>query len=47
MFDTPEQKRSTGNRGAIRKLRHKGKPQRNKNERTRLGDFETDTVAES
>ena len=30
MFDTPEQKRSTGNRGAIRKLRHKGKPRRKK-----------------
>lgn len=26
MFDTPEQKRSTGNRGARRRLRHKGKP---------------------
>lgn len=31
MFNTPEQKHSTGNRGAIRKLRHKGKPRRNKN----------------
>ena len=30
MFDTPEQKRSQGNRGAIRKLRHKGKPRRPK-----------------
>ena len=30
MFDTPEQKRSTGNRGAIRKLRHRGKPRRKK-----------------
>ena len=30
MFDTPEQKRSTGNRGAIRKLRHRGKPRRPK-----------------
>ena len=30
MFDTPEQKRSTGNRGAIRKLRHRGKPRRTK-----------------
>ena len=28
MFDTPQQRRSTGNRGAIRKLRHKGKPRR-------------------
>lgn len=67
MFDTPAQKRSTGNRGARRKLRHKGKPRRKKNkvetrgklrishhlserpkeanERTRLGDFEADTVA--
>ena len=30
LFDTPEQKRSTGNRGAIRKLRHRGKPRRPK-----------------
>ena len=30
MFDTPEQKRSQGNRGARRKLRHKGKPRRPK-----------------
>ena len=30
MFDTPEQKRSQGNRGAIRKLRHRGKPRRPK-----------------
>ena len=66
MFDTPEQKRSTGNRGAIRHLRHRGKPRRPKgyvsnrgkipisnelsarpveaNERSRLGDFEADTV---
>lgn len=66
MFDTPEQKRSTGNRGAIRKLRHKGKPRRKKgyvsnrgkipisnklsarpieaNERSRLGDWEADTI---
>lgn len=28
MFDTPEQKRSEGNRGAIRKLRHRGKTRR-------------------
>ena len=66
MFDTPEQKRSTGNRGAIRRLRHRGKARRPKgyvsnrgkipitnelsarpveaNERSRLGDFEADTV---
>ena len=30
MFDTPEQKRSQGNRGARRKLRHRGKPRRPK-----------------
>jgi IS30 family transposase len=30
MFDTAEQKRSQGNRGARRKLRHKGKPRRPK-----------------
>ena len=30
MFDTPEQRRSQGNRGAIRKLRHRGKPRRPK-----------------
>ena len=66
MFDTPEQKRSQGNRGAIRKLRHRGKPRRPKgyvsnrgkipishelterpieaNERSRLGDWEIDTI---
>ena len=31
MFDTPSQKRSTGNRGAIRKLKHKGNPRLKKN----------------
>ena len=30
-FDTPEQRRSKGNRGAIRKLRHKGKSRHSKN----------------
>ena len=30
MFDTPEQKRSTGNRGARKYLRHKGRPRRPK-----------------
>ena len=30
MFDTPEQKRSEGNRGPIRRLRHRGKPRRPK-----------------
>lgn len=30
MFDTPEQARSQGNRGAKRHLRHKGKPRRGK-----------------
>ena len=66
MFDTKEQKRSTGNRGAIRKLRHCGKPRRRKgkvtkrgkipisnelatrpveaNDRSRLGDWEADTI---
>lgn len=64
MFDTPEQKRSTGNRGAIRNLRHHGKPRRPKdsvsnrgkipishelserpvNDRSRLGDWELDTI---
>lgn len=28
LFDTPEQKRSEGNRGAVRKLRHRGKTRR-------------------
>ena len=37
MFDTPEQKRSQGNRGAIRKLRHKGKPRRKKGYRSNRG----------
>ena len=66
MFDTPEQRRSQGNRGARRYLRHKGKPRRKKghvenrgkipishelterpkeaNERSRLGDWEADTI---
>ena len=66
MFDTAEQKRSTGNRGARRKLRHRGKPRRPKGyvsnrgkipishelverpleakERSRLGDWEADTI---
>lgn len=66
MFDTPEQRRSKGNRRAIRHLRHRGKSRHNKNyeekrgkipisnelsarpdeanERTRLGDFEADTI---
>lgn len=30
MFDTPKQKRSQGNRGAIRNLRHRGKKRRRK-----------------
>jgi len=30
VFDTPEQRRSVGNRGAIRKLRHRGKTRRRK-----------------
>lgn len=66
MFDTTEQRRSKGNRGAIRHLRHRGKSRHSKNyeekrgkipisnelsarpdaanERTRLGDFEADTI---
>lgn len=31
MFDTPEQKRSKGNRGTIRQLRHKGKSRHSNN----------------
>lgn len=30
LFDTPEQRRSEGNRGAVRKLRHRGKTRRRK-----------------
>ena len=37
MFDTSEQKRSTGNRGAIRKLRHRGKPRRKRGKVTNRG----------
>lgn len=66
MFDTTQQRRSKGNRGAIRHLRHRGKSRHSKNyeekrgkipisnelsarpdvanERTRLGDFESDTI---
>ena len=66
MFDTPEERRSHGNRGAKRKLRHRGKTRHTKdhtekrgkivvsnelkdrpeeaNGRTRVGDWEGDTV---
>lgn len=66
MFDSPDERRSHGNRGAIRKLRHRGKTRHTKshderrgkivisnelkdrpeeaNERTRIGDWEGDTV---
>lgn len=66
LFDTKEQKRSEGNRGMKRRLRHKGKPRKTKNPdsrrgkmaishsieerpeaanaRTRMGDWEADTV---
>lgn len=37
MFDTPEQKRSEGNRGMKRRLRHKGKPRKTKNPNSRRG----------
>lgn len=37
MFDTPEQKRSRGNRGACRKLRHRGKTRRHKGETENRG----------
>lgn len=40
MFDTPEQRRSTNNRGAKRKLRHKGKPRRGKNYKEKRGQLE-------
>ena len=66
MFDSPQERRSHGNRGAIRKLRHRGKTRHTKdhtenrgkivisnelkdrpyeaNDRTRIGDWEGDTV---
>lgn len=66
MFDTKKQRNSNGNRGAIRKLRHRGKSRHTKdydekrgkipisnpiadrpdeaNHRSRLGDWEADTV---
>ena len=66
IFDTAQQRRSKGNRGAIRYLHHRGKSRHSKNyeenrgkipinnelsarplaanERTRLGDFEANTV---
>ena len=37
MFDTKEQKRSEGNRGMRRRLRHRGKPRKNKNPDSRRG----------
>lgn len=67
MFDTDAERRSEGNRGAIRKLRHRGKTRHTKghietrgkiaisndlserpidaNNRSRIGDWEGDTVA--
>lgn len=67
MFDAPEQRRSHGNKGARRKLRHRGKSRHTKdyverrgkirisnhiadrpeeaNNRTRIGDWEADTVS--
>lgn len=40
MFDTPEQRSSTGNHGAKWKLRHKGKPRRGKNYKEKRGQLE-------
>lgn len=40
MFDTPEQKNSKGNRGAIRKLRHRGKSRHCKNYVERRGKIQ-------
>ena len=37
MFDTKEQKRSEGNRGMRRRLRHRGKPRKTKNPDSRRG----------
>lgn len=37
MFDTPEQRRSKGNRGAIRHLRHRGKSRHSKNYEEKRG----------
>lgn len=67
LFDTPEERKSSGNRGAVRKLRHRGKTRHTKNytekrgrivisneledrpkeanDRSRIGDWEGDTVA--
>lgn len=42
MFDTPEQRRSTGNRGMKRRLRHKGKPRKNKNSGSMRGKLRVD-----
>ena len=40
IFDTPAQRKSTGNRGAKRKLRHKGKPRRSKDRQDKRGKLE-------
>ena len=47
MFDTPEQKRSTGNRGARRKLRYRGKLRRSKlvQANDRLGDWVLSSIS--
>lgn len=47
MFDTPAQRRSTGNRGAKRKLRHRGKPRHSKNYKENRGGLKiTHSIAE-
>ena len=42
MFDTPEERRSAGNRGARRKLRRRGKPRRGKNRTDQRGNYAVD-----
>lgn len=42
MFDTAEQRRSQGNRGMKRRLRHKGKPRNSKNGESRWGRLTVD-----
>ena len=44
MFDTPEQKRSTGNRGKIPITNELSARPVEANERSRFGDFEADTI---
>ena len=47
MFDTPEQRRSTGNHGMKRRLRHKGKPRKRKDSTENRGKLVVDHLIDA